>query len=72
MVIKICKDSKTLQVFNTTMTKVVGGVTRKKGRYSITVKFPKYIIIYQQHMVEVDRGYPHRSMGAGFVNAAHF
>ena len=72
MVIKICKDSNTLQVFNTTMTKGVGGVTRKKGRYSITVKFPKYTITYQQHMGRDDCEDNHRLMGSGFANVAHF
>ena len=39
---------------------------------SITLKLPKYIIKYQQHMGGVDLGYHHRLMGAGFVNVAHF
>ena len=54
------------------MTKVVGGVTRKKGRYSITVKFPKYTITYQQHMGRDDCEDNHRLMGSGFANVAHF
>ena len=41
MVLKIWKYSKTLQVVSTTMTKGVGQVTRRKGRYSIKVKPPK-------------------------------
>ena len=56
MVIKIWKDSKTLQVVSTTMTKVVGRVTIRKGRDSTTVNFPKDIIKYQQHIGGVDIG----------------
>ena len=48
MVITIRKDSKTLQVVSNTMDKGVGQVIRRKCRDSITVKFPKDIIIYQQ------------------------
>ena len=58
MVITIWKDSNILQGFSNTITKGVGEVTRRKGRYQITLKYSKYIITYQQHMgrVEVDGG----------------
>ena len=41
MVIKIWKDSNTLQVSSTIMAKCVGRVNRRKGTDSITVKRPK-------------------------------
>ena len=72
VVIKIWKDSKTLKVFNATMTKGVGQVTRRKGRDAITVKSPNDIITYQQHMGGVDIRDQHSFMGAGFTNIAHF
>ena len=72
MVIKIWKDSKTLKVFSTTMTKGVGKVTRSNGKESITVKSPNEIITYQQHMGGADRRDQHRLMRAGFANEAHF
>ena len=49
-VIAIWKDINSFQVFITTVTMGVDEVTRNKGRYLITVRFPKYIITYQQHM----------------------
>ena len=39
---------------------------------SITLKLPKYIIKYQQHMGGVDHGYQNRVMGSGFLNVAQF
>ena len=54
--ITICKDNNTLEVVNTTMTKYVGQFTRSKGRESIAVKFPNYIIRYHKHMGGVDCG----------------
>ena len=54
MVIAICKDSTTLQVVSTKITKVVGQVTRRKGGESITAKFPNNIITYHKHMGGVE------------------
>ena len=53
------------------MTKGVGKVTRSKGGDSITVKNPKEIITYQQHMSVFYCGNQHRLIGAGFSNVAH-
>ena len=72
MVITIRKDSKTLQVVSTTMTKYVGQVTRRKGRDSIIVKYPKEIITHQKHMGGVGCGYINGLMGAGLSNLEHF
>ena len=72
MVITRWKDSKKLQVVSTTMAKGVGGVTRRKGRHSTTVKFPKNIITYQQYMDRVYHRDQHKLMGSGFTNVAHF
>ena len=72
MVITIRKDSKTLQVVSTTMTKYVGKFTRRKGRDSITVKYPKEIITHQKHMGGVGCGYINGLMGAGLSNLEHF
>ena len=72
MVTKICKDIKNLQVVSTIMTNGVGQVTRRKDRESITVKYPKEIISYQQHIGGGDCGYQHRVMGTGLANVAHF
>ena len=72
MVIKIWKESKTLQVFSTTMTNGVGQIDSRNGRDSISVKTPKDIITYQKHMGIVDLGDQYRLMGAGSVNIANF
>ena len=72
MVITRWKDSNKLQVFSTTMTKGVGGVTRRKGGDPTTLKFPKCIITYQKYMDVVESGDQHRLMGAGFTNVSHF
>ena len=50
MVITRWKDSNILQVVGTTITEVVAKVTRRKGRYFITVKLLKEIITYNQLM----------------------
>ena len=72
MVIKIWKDSNTLQVFSTKMNRGFGKVTRRNGRDSITVKYPKGVITYQKHMGGVDHQDHHRLMGTGLENSAHF
>ena len=72
MVITIWKDINTLQVVSITMTKLVGRVARRKGGYSITVKCPKVVIKYQQHMGVVACGDQHILTGSGFANVAHF
>ena len=54
------------------MDKGVGKATSMKGRDSITVKSPKVIITYQQHMGGFYRGDQHRVMRVGFTNVAHF
>ena len=44
MFIIICKDSNTLQVSNTTMTKVVGKFTSRKGRNNMTVNYQSKLL----------------------------
>ena len=51
-----CKYSKIFQIGSTTITKYVGKVNRSKGRESIAVKLPNYIIRYHKHMGGVDCG----------------
>ena len=71
MVITRWKDSKTSHIFSTTTTKGIGQVIRMKGKDSITLKPPKEIITYHQHIGRFDRVYQNRLMGAGFKNIAH-
>ena len=71
MVITIWKDINTLQVFSNIITKGIGQVNRRNGRDFITVKFPKCIITYQQHMVRVHFGSQKGLMGAVFENVSH-
>ena len=63
-----CKYIKTLQVVINIITKVVGKVTRRNGKDSITFKKPKLIIKHQKHISLVYSGDQHRVMGVGFSN----
>ena len=71
MVITRWKDSKTSYIFSTTTTKGIGQVIRMKGKDSITLKPPKEIITYHQHMGGVDNGEQNSFIGAGFSNVSH-
>ena len=48
--ITICKDINILKFVSTEIDKVFGKVTRRKGGYPITLKYPKGIITYQKHI----------------------
>ena len=62
MFITAFQDSKILQVLITTITKGAGKVTRSKVKESITVNFPKKVIIYPQYIGGLDLGDHQRLM----------